>query len=488
MTKAAEILDVDTGDEQDLPSTTKSSGQAVPEDLLTDDALRVYLRELRAVPLLSRRAEIALARRLERGRRRVLRALSRSRYVQAEIEKLRERITRGRTSLKGLTTTSPGQALETIASIRRLLRKIEASEKRIELMKPDGRLRRAARWKLARQRVDLARELRNLGLVPAEVDRLADEVVDADRKVKRYERALRDLKLGTKTGSAETFDRLRREIRLVEEEIGADREELSHIAALIERGTRELEGAKHALVAANLRLVVYIAKKYASRGVPLLDLIQEGNIGLMTAASKFEHRRTNKFSTYAMWWIRQAVARAIAVQAGAIRLPVQVFAGANKINKSRRALSQEYGREPTGEEIARDIDAPVEKVRETLVASRQPISLETPIGEDRNTRVRDLVEDRETVSPIDAVSRLNLREQTRSVLGTLPPREEKILKMRFGVDCATEHTLEQIAQSFRLTRERVRQIEADALRRLRHPARSAALRIFVNDKDSTTSS
>jgi len=485
MKKAAAMLDVGAGDRlaRAIPPTRKSSGRAGPDNLqvMTDDVLRVYLRELRAVPLLSRRDEIALARRLEKGKRLVSGSLARSRYVQAEVEALGERIRRGRALPKRITSNDLGRVRETIASFRRLLRKIEADEKRVESIGRGTRRHRAARWKIARHRVDLARELRNLCLAPAEIDRLARVILDADRKIKRNESALRRLKLGAKARSGEAVDRLRREIRVTEEETRADRTELNHLAARIRRGTREIEGAKHALVAANLRLVVYMAKKYANRGVPFLDLIQEGNIGLMTAAEKFEYRRANKFSTYAMWWIRQAVARAIAIQAGTIRLPVQMSASVNKINKSRSALSQQYGRAPTSEEIGRDTGVPTEKVQATLAAVRPPISLETPIGDDGNSHVGDLVEDRAAVSPIDALSRVNLKEQTRAMLETLPPREAKILKMRFGVDCAGEHTLEQIARSFRLTRERVRQIESAALRRLRHPARSAALRVFVND-------
>jgi len=485
MKKAVAILDVDTRHRptQELLSTTEGSGRAGPENLqaMTDDVLHVYLRELRTVPLLSRRDEIALARGIERGKRRVSGSLSRSRYAQAEIEELGQRIRRRQTLAKGITTNDLGRTRETIENIRRLLSKIAAAEKRLEPIKPDARLQRKARWKIARHRVGVAREFRNLCLAPTEMNRLAHAILEADRKIKRHETALRPLKLGTKARSGETVDRLRREIRIIEEEMSADRMELSHIAARVRRGVSEIERAKNALVAANLRLVVFIAKKYANRGVPFLDLIQEGNIGLMTAAEKFEYRRANKFSTYAMWWIRQAVARAIAIQAGTIRLPVQMFASVNKINKSRRILSQQYGRAPTSEEIGRDTGVPVEKVQATLAAARPPISLETQIGEDRDTHVGDLVEDRATVSPIDVISRTNLKEQTRTMLETLPPREEKILKMRFGVDCAGEHTLEQIARSFRLTRERIRQIESAALRRLRHPARSAALRIFVND-------
>jgi RNA polymerase primary sigma factor len=485
MMKAIEILEIEArGDSvHDAPATPEDSGPCEPGDLqaLTGNALGVYLRELRSLPLLSRREEIALARRLEHGRRRVLNALSLSRFVQAEIATPHERSRRDRSRPTVAGASSPGADRNTITRIRRLLREVEAIENRRKLMRPGGRLDRATAWKIARHRVGVVRELRNLHLSPVEIERMAREVLEADRKIKQHERALRALKVETKTRWGEKLDRLRREIRTIEGRMSASRKELSEIAARIHRGTREIERAKNVLVGANLRLVVYIAKKYSNRGVPLVDLIQEGNIGLMTAAQKFEYRRANKFSTYAMWWIRQAVARAIAVQAGTIRLPVQAFAGANKINKSRRLLSQEYGRTPTTEEIARDTGLTEQKVQETVAKTRPPISLETPIGDDRDSHVGDLVEDRSAVSPFDAVSRVDLRERTRSMLQTLSPREAKILQMRFGVDGAGEHTLEQIARRFHLTRERVRQIEAAALRRLRHPARSAALRALVDD-------
>lgn len=483
--KATEILEIEArgGLVRESPATPDEPCPSEPEDLrtLTGNALGAYLRELRSLPLLSRREEIALARRLDRGRRRVLNALSLSLHVHAEIERPRDRAQRGRPRSSDRGAAGPGSARRTVARIRRLLREVEAIENRRKLVKPGSRLDRATRWKIVRHRVGVARELRGLNLPPAEIERLAREAVEADDRIQQQERALRTLQAEMKTRWGEAFDRRRREIRAVEERMGASRQELRDIASRIRRGTREIERAKNALVGANLRLVVYIAKKYANRGVPLVDLIQEGNIGLMTAAHKFEYRRTNKFSTYAMWWIRQAVARAIAVQAGTIRLPVQAFAGANKINRSRALLSQEFGRAPTTEEIARDTGLTEQKVQETVAKSRPPISLETPVGDDRDGHVGDLVEDRSTISPFDAVSRVDLQERTRSMLQTLSPREAKVLQMRFGVDGAGEHTLEQIARLFHLTRERVRQIEAAALRRLRHPARSAALRAYVDE-------
>jgi RNA polymerase primary sigma factor len=456
----------------------------------------MYLREMGTVPLLTREGEVEIAKRIELGQMRVMKAISRSAIVIREVVALGEDLKRGVRSIKEVVTFDEDEITEevlqerikaTVARIDVLVKhqkKAQTLEEKLPDISPKTKAReyRRTRMNIGRERVWVSRIVRELKYTTLERKRLLDKLNKTVETLRNLERQVRSLEAKHEASRSEELKKeykrqqsnCKADIKRLEHDAGISVAELKRTQSEMLQGDMDAERAKRELIEANLRLVVSIAKKYTNRGLQFLDLI-----GLMKAVDKFEYRRGYKFSTYATWWIRQAITRAIADQARTIRIPVHMIETINKLIRTSRQLVQELGREPSSEEIAKRMDIPVAKVRKVLKIAQEPISLETPIGEEEDSHLGDFIEDRQAISPSDAVISVNLKEYTSQVLRTLTPREERVIKMRFGLEDGSEHTLEEVGQSFQVTRERIRQIEAKALRKLRHPSRSRKLKAFI---------